>query len=708
MHIDDMLSRALRHHQNGELAEAARLYKEILASHPDHIHAMHSLGVVYIQSGRFDPAISLIERSLQLAPADSHALYNLGFAYQKSGLHKKAVTAYEKAIDLDPENGDAYVNLGIMLKELGRLDDAEICLRKALNINPALVQAHNNLGVVLKEKGLIDKAIACYEELLRTGTADPYVYSNLASALREKGKISESIAYLKKALMLKPDDPAILIQLATALMEEGQGDEARSVLKKILGLDPDSIEARLAHCISHLKIVYMHGSEIETARENYRDELLKLRDNLRDIAIMPNGAEKAVGMVQPFYLPYQGINDRDLQQIYGGLVCRIMSASYPDFEQSLPVPPPSPDGRLRIGFVSGYFYNHSVWNIPTKGWVQNLDKQRFELFAYYTWRLKDEETEFARKHFNKFTENTKSFDALCNIIRRDNLHVLIYPEIGMDPVSLKLAALRLAPIQCVSWGHPTTSGLPTMDFYLSSERMEPVDGDEHYTEKLIRIPDLSFCLENPVFRQAEVDRSFFNLRADSTVYHCCQSIYKYLPHYDEVFPRIAREVENCQFVFSSYARSEWLTSQFQKRISDAFRKLKLNPDNYVVFLPFLEEAQYSSLYRITNIFLDPIEWSGCNSVLSAIANNIPVVTLPGPLMRSRDAYAILSMMELHDCIAKSVYEYREIAVQLGQNMHWQSAVSKKIAENKRRIYNNRKSMAGLEDFLEKAVQERIH
>jgi protein O-GlcNAc transferase len=707
MQIDDTLGRAIRHHQSGELEKAAVLYKEILSLQPDYIHALHYLGVVYIQSGRFDLAIPLIERAVQLAPADSHAFYNLGIAYQQSGLLDKAIPAYEKAVGLDPGNAEAYVNLGIILKNLNRLEDAEICLRNALHNNPAHVQANNNLGVVLREKGLIDEAIACYEAVLRTGTTDPFVYANLASALREKGRISESITHLRKALSLNPDVPEMLFQLATALMEEGQGNEARLVLEKILSVNPNAIEARLAHCISHLQIVYMKESEIAKARENYNRELLKLCDNLKDREALPRGAERAVGLLQPFYLPYQGLNDRDLQQMYGDLTCRIMSAGYPDFSLPVPVSPPSHEGRLRIGFVSGYFYNHSVWNIPTKGWVQYLDKQKFELFGYYTWRLKDEETEFAKQHFNIFIPNIRSFDELCTTIRRADLHVLIYPEIGMDPVSLKLAALRLAPIQCVSWGHPTTTGLPTIDFYLSSERMEPPDGDEHYTEKLIRLPDLSFCLEYPRFKQTDVDRSFFNLSPESTVYHCCQSLYKYLPQYDEVFPRIAQEVGNCQFVFSSYPRSERLTNQFRERISDAFRQLKLNPESHIIFLPFLEESYYSSLYRLTDIFLDPIGWSGCNSVLHAIAYNVPVVTFPGGLMRSRDASAILSMMDLHDCIAKSVEEYTAIAVKLGQNVDWRGAVSHTIAENKHRIYNNRKSITGLEGFLEKAVYEKL-
>ena len=76
----------------------------------------------------------------------------------------------------------------------------------------------------------------------------------------------------------------------------------------------------------------------------------------------------------------------------------------------------------------------------------------------------------------RFVRGPLSLDAWRQAILADAPHVIIYPEVGMDRVSAQLAAQRLAPVQCNAWGHPDTSGLPTLDYYLSSDLMEPPDG----------------------------------------------------------------------------------------------------------------------------------------------------------------------------------------------------------------------------------------
>ncbi len=314
---------------------------------------------------------------------------------------------------------------------------------------------------------------------------------------------------------------------------------------------PNFILARWARCMAQLPIIYPDQSSIEIFRDRYREELIKLRDTIslkspQDIA----AATEVVGKQQPFYLAYQGLNDRDLQRIYGELVCRIMSARYPRFSERPSMPSRLPGEPLRIGMVSGFFYYHAAWKIPIKGWIENLDKSLFELYGYYTGKKKDKETEFARKCFGHFVEDVDSFEELCRIILNDNLHVLIYPEIGMNQETVKLAALRLASVQCASWGHPDTSGLPTIDYYLSSDLIEPPDSDDHYTEQLIRLPNLSFYYTPPEIQKLRVTRdSFPNLRPKSVLYHCFQSLYKHLPQHDEVFPRIAQQVRRLPVSF---------------------------------------------------------------------------------------------------------------------------------------------------------------
>ena len=148
---------------------------------------------------------------------------------------------------------------------------------------------------------------------------------------------------------------------------------------------------------------------------------------------------------------------------------------------------------MRVGIVSGFFRQHSNWKLPIKGWLSQLDRQRFRAFGYHTGNQEDGETKVAASFCDRFVQSPLPLDRWRQEILADAPHVLIYPEVGMHPISAQLAAQRLAPVQCNSWGHPDTSGYPTLDYYLSSELMEPSDGQSHYTERLVRLPNLSIC-----------------------------------------------------------------------------------------------------------------------------------------------------------------------------------------------------------------------
>jgi protein O-GlcNAc transferase len=708
MNINEKIHEALEHHRKGNLKQAEEIYNDILRIHPDHFYALHYLGVLCMQLGNFDLAIEHIKRAIEINPADPHAYYNLGIAYQSKGLLDDAVTAYLKSIQLNPSNADSLVNLGNIYKDTAQLDKAISCYKKALQIDSHHGAAYNNLGIVFKQKGQLEDAVASYKKALDLTPDSPSVILNLGTALQELGRLHEAISIYEKALSTKPDSPDILFHLGTAVMEYCKQEEALHAFEGVLRNAPNSFHAALAHCIAQIPIIYTDESSISTSRKKYHDELVNLYNIVKHMDIQQiDAASKAVGSNQPFYLAYQGLNDRELQRVYGELTCRIMGLRYPQFAEHLQIQRPAPGELIRIGFVSGHFYNHSVWKIPTKGWLQQLDRRRFEMYGYYTYRKKDEETELAREYCKKFVEDVISFEDLCRCIRDDNVHVLVFPEIGMDPITLKLATLRLAPVQCVSWGHPTTSGLPTIDYYLSSDLMEPTDADEHYTEKLMRLPNLSSFYSPVDIKKKQLDLKLFGTRADSVIFHCCQAPFKYLPQYDEIFARIAREVGDCQFLFSSHPRSDWMTEQFHKRIYDAFARSNLRAENFVVFLPFLDLQSYNALYELADVFLDPIGWSGCNSALEAISCNLPVVTFPGKLMRSRDSFGILTMMEVTETIASSLDEYVDLAVKLGKDSEWRQSISEKIAVNKHRVYYDRTCITALENFFERVVRESI-
>jgi protein O-GlcNAc transferase len=495
--------------------------------------------------------------------------------------------------------------------------------------------------------------------------------------------------------------------LGNSLKEQGNLREALEAYNKAFASDNSNIKARWAHCMSQIPVLYSDQSSIELSRKKYSEELrdlvesipLKTRSDVENAAL-------AVGAHTPFYLAYQGFNDRDLQKVYGNLVCHVMALRYPEHANRPTMPPLLADKAMKVGFVSAFFFRHASWKFPTKGWVENIDKCGFSLHGYYTGNIKDEETAVARRYFSRFIEDIYQVDKLSEIIRNDNLHILIYPEIGMDPITVRLAALRLAPIQCVSWGHAATSGFPTMDYFLSGEDLEPANAEEHYSECLIRLPNLSISYSPPGLPPTRMNRETFDLASGSVLYHCCQSLFKFLPKYDEIFPRIAQQVENSTFLFIR-DKSIFLTEKFCSRINKAFKTFKLDPDKYVIFRDHLAPEQYYAINCLADVYLDPIGWSGCNSAFEAIEANLPIVTWPSQFMIGRISSAVLTTMGIKETVAESIDEYVEIAVKLGKDAELRNYLTERIAANKHFLYHDRTCITGLQDFFKRVVKETL-
>jgi protein O-GlcNAc transferase len=742
MNIKEAFQLATDHYQTGNYLQAEHLIKEILKVYPDNAEALYFLGIIYVQLKKYNLAIQYLDRSLQFSKANPEVYLALGTAFQQKRQYDEAIQCYQKTISLDPINTDALNLLGNIFQEKGQLDEVIDCYKKVIQINPSFYEAYISLGKIYQEKGQFDEAVTFYQKAIQLNPNHPEAYHDLGLAflnrgqfdialhyfhktlqlnrnsassynnigliLKEKGNVENAVHCYQKAIELNPNYAEAYYRLGNALFSQGKYEQAFVAYDKASNNKSHHVLASWMRCMSRLSIIYPDESSIYIGRKLYHDELVKLQNTIpletqQDISI----SDGAVGTAQPFYLAYQGLNDRELQQLYGELVYKIMTFRYPQFVERPTMPSYLAGEPFRVGFVSGFFNLHSNWKIPIKGWVENIDKQRFRLFGYYTGKEKDKETEVAIQYFNKFIEDIYSFEELCQIIRNDNLHLLIYPEIGMNPKSIRLAALRLAPIQCTSWGHPDTSGLPTIDYFLSSDLMEPADADEHYTEKLIRLPNLSIYYTPLDFPPVDINRETFGIRQKSVLYLCCQSLFKYLPQYDEIYPRIAKEVGDCQFLFISHHESNYVTEQFRKRIYQSFKMSSMRADNYIVFLPRLDIGQYNAINSLSDIYLDSIGWSGCNSTFEAIVYNLPIVTLPGKLMRGRHTSAILTMMGVMETIASTQDEYVELAVRLGVDSEWRKQISDKIATNKHRVYRDKTCITALEDFLERIVKEEF-
>src|SRR5712692_696436 len=730
---DEQFAVALRHHRAGRLIEAERLYRQICAADTNHVGSWHLLGVLAHQlgrkdaadlitravalkpefaeahndlgvvlgaQGRFGEAVACFEQAVALKPDYAEALNNLGNVFRELGRLGEAVAQYERALALQPSNPMTQIYLGNALKAQGNIDAAVSRYRTALAIDPNLGIAHYNLGTTIKQLGQLEEAVFHYRQALALKPGFAGAHNNLGNALKELDRLDEAVTHYAKAAALDPQFATAHYNLGVARRRQSRISEATACFERALPIDPAHVEARFGLCMAQLPILYMTESEIAKRRSDYQECLTALRGDV-ERAGNPARLAEAVGSHQPFYLAYQGQNDRDLQAIYGSLVCPIMAERFP---AAVLTRPPAPDEPVRLGIVSGFFRQHSNWKIPIKGWLSQLDRQKFRIFGYHTSAQRDAETKAAAALCERFVQGPLPLDRWRRTILDDAPHALIYPEIGMDPVAAQLAAQRLAPVQCNSWGHPDTSGFPTLDHFLSTELMEPADAQDHYTERLVRLPNLSIYYEPRETKPVQIDRPTLGLRATTAACWCSQSLYKYLPQFDQVFPRIAREVGDCQFIFIEFPGAAHVTDLFRKRLEQAFAAFGMRATEHCVVLPRLDLDHFHAAMGQCDVFLDAIGWSGCNSTLESLVHDLPIVTMTAPLMRGRHTTAILKRMGVVETIAATIDEYVSTAVRLAKDVPLRTALKTRIARNKHRVYRDTACIAALEDFLDREAR----
>jgi predicted O-linked N-acetylglucosamine transferase (SPINDLY family) len=697
--IEQQFRRGIVSLQAGNLDKAERSFKIVLRSQPRHVGALNLLGVVSMQLQKYSEAEHYIVSALNKNAASDATYYNYGILLKALQRPDEALERFCQALRLNPNVAETWNNRGTVLNDLQRYGEAIADFDRALLLRPDYPDAFYNKGNSLSELWRYDEAVAAYKRALSIKPDLAEAWGGYGNALGELGSLDEALACVEKAIALKPQLAEAHYLRAGLLSRLNRGQEAVASCEQAMALRPNYAEAKLALCIAELPVLYTDEAEIPARREAYEARLRVLHDEVFRHPT-PKILAKGVGPQLPFYLPYQGRNDIDLQRLYGTMACRIMADCYPP----APLPaPPGPDEPIRVGFVSAFFYEHSVWKIPTKGWIEQLDRNRFRIFGYHTGSKQDAITEHAARTCEKFLRGPLSIDRWRAAIREDSPHVLIYPEIGMNSVSAQLAAQRLAPVQCQGMGHPETTGYPTLDYVLSSDLMEPFDGENHYTEQLVRLPNLSVYYE-PVETPSDylLARADFGLRSSAIVFWCPQSLHKYLPQYDEVFPRVAREIPESQFVFIEFLTGP--TELFRKRLARAFDAFGLRAEDHCVVLPRMQGLrQFLTAAGQCDIMLDSIGWSGNNSTLESLAHDLPVVTMPGPLMRGRHTMAILKMMDIGELIAETIDSYISIAVRLAQDSDWRATIKAKIAANKHRLYHDRAPISALHAFLDRVT-----
>ena len=456
---EEIFALALQNHKKNNLKVAKNYYNETLRMNLNHVDAHNNLGIIFFNLGEYQKAMSCFKKAIQIQPNYVAAYYNLGNVHKETAEHQKAINCYEKAIQINPEYVDAHNNLGIIFFKLGEYHKSVSCYEKAIRINPNNVGVHNNLGNTLKELGEHQKAINCYEKAVKINPNHVGAHNNLGNILKKLGEHQKAINCYEKVFQIEPDNLT-------------------------------------SHWLSMniFPVIYKDLKEIDYYRKRFERSIKKI-NLLLDKKSQYTKKEliNALNSSTNFNLHYQGKDDLKLQQCYAHLIERITKKIFQDYHKKKKKNISSK--FIKIGFVSSFFRNHTISKL-FKNWPLKLDQKNFKRFVYYVDNKFDNITNEIKQNVDQFFSNT-DVDKLINQISQDNLDVLIYLDIGMEPKIQILSSLRLAPIQCNTWGHPVTSGFKNIDYYFSSDLMESQNSQKNYSEKLITLPGLGINYNFP-------------------------------------------------------------------------------------------------------------------------------------------------------------------------------------------------------------------
>ena len=552
-----------------------------------------------------------------------------------------------------------------------------------------------------------ERVLAQARASVKQNDRDPNAYIVAARSYKQLGHLHEALDILRQGLDRCAPSPALHEYYIERLEKCNRTEEAIAAAREAALRFPDELIFRLREALL-LPIFYDSREQIQYYRNRFTEGLHRLIREVRlESPLERQRALEAIGKSSNKYLPYQGHNDRELQTVYGDWVHRIMTANFPEYSEPLRMPPAN--GKIRVGYLSSQsarFLGTSAEKL-FGGWIREHDREQFEVFAYHADRLADPSSESVQRWHIPFRQFSGDISEVTNAIRADQLHVLVYLDFGIHPRMAQLAALRLAPIQCVAWDTPLSSGMPTMDYFLSSELMEPKDAHSHYSEELVTLPGVGVCFAKPVIPKVILTkkRTDFGLRDDTVVYLSCQSIFKYLPEQDEVVAQIAKQVPNAQFAF--LATNELVESDFKERMNRAFATAGLSALEHCVWMREMDLLDFWNLNMIGDVALDPLSWSGGVTTFEAVACGLPVVTLPGSLMRARHSYAILTQLGVRETIARDADEYVNIAARLGLDRQWRQSVIDRMVANYSDLYSDTRSVRALEDFCRRVTKERF-
>ena len=598
-----------------------------------------------------------------------------------AGHIQEAEALYCQILQIQPDHAEAHSDLGAALQAQGRLEEAAAHCRRAIELQPGFTNAYYNLALVRQDQGQMEEAAANYRQALALAPSFVEAHCNLGAVLQAKGKLDEAVRHYQQALLIKPTCAEAHLNLSSACAEQGNVELSGCHYQEALRIKPDNILWRLSRdatapvIINDVEAVMRWRSQCERALEGYAP--IDLDECSADLALCNPRPS--------FYSAYQGCDERPIRTKFA----RLFRTKQAKTKRA------GSGRRPRIGFVATASHEAAFLNL-TRGIINTIAPDLRPTVVCASSAVAQ-----MRSGLDVEVDVLgipRSFPAAVEAVKDARFDLLYYWEIGTDSVNYFMPFFGLAPVQCTSWGYPVTTGIPGVDYFISSGSLEPSNAQAHYSETLVLLNALPVFYYRPALKSPVKDRADFGLPERGTLYSCLQSLFKFHPDFDEVIGGILRADRRGLLLLLEGSQRHWtelLRQRFQKTIPDVLDRVRI--------LPRQSPEDFLQLQAIADVILDPFYWSGNNTTHDALAFGTPIVTLPSEFMRGRVTYGCYRQMGVLDCVASSREEYVALAVRLGTDRAYRETVKAKILAANAVLYENAGAVRELERFFLEAV-----
>ena len=677
---------------SGKLDIVEKKVTEEIKKNPKNFVLYNLYGAILADKKNFDKAILNYKKSLEINPNYAEGHNNLGITFFKLGKFIDSINCYQRAIKIKKNFSKPYNNLGLVYKELEKFNESIDSYQQAIKINPDYAEAHNNLGVTFKKIGEITKSIDSYKRAIQINPSYAEAYNNIGNSYNVSQKIDDAILNYKKAIKLNKKFPEAYSNLGNLLKEIGKVEEAKKYEDALLIMKPEDIEYKINIKLSMAPIVNSID-EINFLRSQYKSSLNDLQ-RYKYFSENPGDTLKT----SFFHLGYHAKENLEMMKNTSDLFRKMIpNISY----NSKNINKQKKQKKIKIGFISEFLTGHTIGKL-FGGLIKYIDRKKFDVFVFHAPNTKKNiiKNEIDKLSYKVINLKNKIKEQHAQV-EKENLDIIFYPEIGMSPTIYFLAFARLAPVQIVSWGHPETTGINTIDYFLSSTLLESDNIKKKYSEKLICLSQFPLYYQPPKNLGKLKNRKELGLPENVRLYGCPQSLFKLHPDFDSILEKILVEDPDSFIVLiGNKGKEKYWAETLKTRWSKKFNLI--NPR--ILFTKNLSLLEYISLCECVNVLLDPLHFGGGNSFLEAMLVGTPTITLPGiDLKTNITAAAYKQMKILNPPIVKSIKEYISLAIKLAHDDKNNLSLRKesKIAANNN-LYDNLQALMEFEKFLEEA------